>query len=95
MCFTADFKKPDWHPAPALICTSHIPLPTPIPPSPTTQPVLKVCVEDVNRVFRKQKYRKASGPDSISPACLIVCADQLAPIFTIIPIPKKPKNHWL
>ncbi len=56
----------------------------PIPPSPTTQPVLKVCVEDVNRVFRKQKSRKASGPDGISPACLNVCADQLAPIFTQI-----------
>ncbi len=41
-------------------------------------------VEDVNRVFRKQKLRKASGPDSISPACLKVCADQLAPIFTQI-----------
>ncbi len=38
----------------------------------------------MNRVFRKQKSRKASGPDSISPACLKVCADQLAPIFTQI-----------
>ncbi len=54
---------------------------TPIPPSPTTQPVLKVCVEEV---FRKQKSRKASGPDGISPACLKVCIDQLAPIFTQI-----------
>ncbi len=44
----------------------------------------KVCVEDVNQVFRKQKSRKASGPDGISPACLKVCADQLAPIFTQI-----------
>ncbi len=33
----------------------------------------------MNCVFRKQKSRKASGPDSISPACLKVCADQLAP----------------
>ncbi len=57
--------------------------------------------------FRKQKSRKASGPDGISPASLKVCADQLAPIFTqifnrslelcevpccfIIPVPKKPK----
>ncbi len=56
----------------------------PIPPSPTTQPVLKVCVEDVEEVFRKQKSRKASGPDGISPACLKVCIDQLAPIFTQI-----------
>ncbi len=61
----------------------------------------------MNRVFRKQKSRKASRLDSISPACLKVCAYQLAPIFpqildlckapccfkraTIIPIPKKPK----
>ncbi len=57
---------------------------TPLPPSPTILPAFKVCVEDVNRVFRKQKSRKASGPDSISPACLKVCADQLAPIFTQI-----------
>ncbi len=61
------------------------PLPPSLRPSPTTtQPVLKVCVEDVNRVFRKQKSRKASGPDGISPACLKVCTDQLAPIFTQI-----------
>ncbi len=46
--------------------------------------MLKVCVEDVNRVFRKKKSRKASGPDGISPACLKVCCDQLAPIFTQI-----------
>ncbi len=65
---------------------THSPSPpaTPLPPSPTILPALKVCVEDVNRVFRKQKSRKASGPDGISPACLKVCADQLAPIFTQI-----------
>ncbi len=65
---------------------THSPTPpaTPLPPSPTTLPAFKVCVEDVNRVFRKQKSRKASGPDGISPACLKVCADQLAPIFTQI-----------
>ncbi len=59
--------------------------PTPLqPPSPTILPALKVCVEDVNRVFRRQKSRKASGPDGISPAYLKVCADQLAPTFTQI-----------
>ncbi len=65
---------------------THSPTPpaTPLPPSPTTLPAFKVCVEDVNRVFRKQKSRKASGPDGISPACLKVCAVQLAPIFTQI-----------
>ncbi|KAL0197700.1 hypothetical protein M9458_006240, partial [Cirrhinus mrigala] len=83
-----DLNVPDLHPTPALICTSHI-HPTPLqlpslPPSPTTQPVLEVCVEDVNRVLRKQKPRKASGPDSVSPACLKACADQLAPVFTQI-----------
>ncbi len=65
---------------------THSPTPpaTPLPPSPTILPAFKVCVEYVNRVFRKQKSRKASGPDGISPACLKVCADQLAPIFTQI-----------
>ncbi len=65
---------------------THSPSPpaTPLPPSSTILPVFKVCVEDVNQVFRKQKSRKASGPDGISPACLKVCADQLAPIFTQI-----------
>ncbi len=65
---------------------THSPSPpaTPLTPSPTILPALKVCVEDVNRVFRKQKSRKVSGPDGISPACLKVCADQLAPIFTQI-----------
>ncbi len=38
----------------------------------------------MKQVFRKQKSRKASGPDRISPACLKVCTDQLAPIFTQI-----------
>ncbi len=38
--------------------------------------------KQILKVFRKQKSRKASGPDGISPACLKVCADQLAPIFT-------------
>ncbi len=65
---------------------THSPSPpvTPLPPSPTILPALKVCVEDVNRVFRKQKSRKASGREGISPACLKVCAEQLAPIFTQI-----------
>ncbi len=62
---------------------THSPTPSwnPPPSLPTILPALKVCVEDVNRVFRKQK---SSGPDDTSPACLKVCADQLAPIFTKI-----------
>ncbi|XP_051547590.1 uncharacterized protein LOC127437016 isoform X3 [Myxocyprinus asiaticus] len=63
---------------------------TPIPPAtplltrPAAQPALKICEDDVSWVFRKQKTRKASGPDGISPACLRSCANQLAPIFTQI-----------
>ncbi len=108
MCFTAHLKRPDWHPAPAVICTSlQAPPSLPPPPPPPPPPILhafKVCVEDVNRVFRKQKSMKASGPDSLSPACLKVCADHLDPIFTQIlfpvasnappsfPSPKSPKS---
>ncbi len=88
MCFTAVLKRPDWHPAPTLIHTFTYAPVTPLPPSlplsPTTQPVLKVWVEEFNRIFRKQKSRKDSGPDGISSACLNVCADQLAPVFTQI-----------
>ncbi len=39
-------------------------------------------VKKVN--FRPIYIRKAPGPDSVSPACLKTCADQLAPIFTKI-----------
>lgn len=31
-----------------------------------------------------QKIKKAPGPDGVSPSCLRVCAEQLAPIFTQI-----------
>ncbi len=72
------------HPLWSALHTFTLPPVTPLPPSPTILPALKVCVEDVNRVFRKQKSRKASGREGISPACLKVCADQLAPIFTQI-----------
>ncbi len=36
------------------------------------------------QVFRKQKRKKAPGPDGVTPAWLKSCADQLAPIFTQI-----------
>ncbi len=72
------------HPLWSVLHTFTCPPCNTLPPSPTILPAFKVCVEDVNRVFRKQKSRKASGPDGISPACLKVCADQLAPIFTQI-----------
>ncbi len=59
---------------------------TPSPsPSPTvSQPVIKICEEDVSKVFRRQKIRKAKGPDGVSPACLKACAVQLSSIFTLI-----------
>ncbi len=47
-CFTVDLKRPDWHPAPPLICTSHIHLPPSNPLPPTILPVFNVCVEDVS-----------------------------------------------
>ncbi|CAM4570023.1 unnamed protein product [Leuciscus chuanchicus] len=56
----------------------------PGPKKPLRLQRVKVCVEDVSRVFKKQKTRKASGPDGISSACLKACADQLAPVFTQI-----------
>ncbi|KAL0158979.1 hypothetical protein M9458_047055, partial [Cirrhinus mrigala] len=73
-----------------------------LPPA-DSQPALKICEGDVCKVFRKQKIRKAKGPDGVSPACLKACAVQLSSIFTlifnrscfkcstIIPVPKKPK----
>ncbi|KAI2661499.1 putative RNA-directed DNA polymerase from transposon BS [Labeo rohita] len=85
--FYCRFEKPRLTPdSRSDLHFTHSPTPpaTPLPPSPTAQPVLEVCVEDVNRVFRKQKPRKASGQDGVSPACLKVCADQLAPVFTQI-----------
>ncbi len=52
------------------------------PRSPT--PALQIREDDVRQVFRKNKRRKAPGPDGVTPACLKTCADQLAPIFTQI-----------
>ncbi len=59
---------------------------TPSPSLPPTvpQPVIKICEDDVSKVFRRQKIRKAKGPDGVSPACLKACAVQLSSIFTLI-----------
>ncbi len=46
----------------------------PLPP-----PALQISEDDVRQVFKKNKRRKAPGPDGVSPACLKTCADQLAP----------------
>uniref|UniRef100_A0A9J7ZPZ6 Reverse transcriptase domain-containing protein n=1 Tax=Cyprinus carpio carpio TaxID=630221 RepID=A0A9J7ZPZ6_CYPCA len=50
----------------------------------STPPALQICEDDVRQVFRKNKRRKAPGPDGVTPACLKTCADQLAPIFSQI-----------
>ncbi len=50
---------------------------------PLPRPTLLIR-DDVRQIFNKNKRRKASGPDGLSPACLKTCADQLAPIFTQI-----------
>ncbi|KAK3537906.1 hypothetical protein QTP70_024568 [Hemibagrus guttatus] len=82
---------------------------TPSPSLPPTvpQPVLKICEDDVCKVFSKRNIRKAKGPEGVPKACLKACAVQLSSIFnrslelcevsscfkrsTIIPAPKKPK----
>ncbi len=56
----------------------------PLPPPTVSQPVLKICEDDVSKVFRRQKIRRAKGPDDVSPACLKACAVQLSSIFTLI-----------
>ncbi|KAL0153349.1 hypothetical protein M9458_051345 [Cirrhinus mrigala] len=56
------------------------PLTPPTNPS-SPPPALQISEEDVRQVFRKNKRRKAPGPDGVTPACLKTCADQLAPIF--------------
>ncbi|KAL0151761.1 hypothetical protein M9458_052912 [Cirrhinus mrigala] len=52
------------------------------PPSPP--PSLQISEDQVRQVFRKNKRRKAPGPDGVTPACLKTCADELAPIFSQI-----------
>ncbi|KAL0152504.1 hypothetical protein M9458_052227, partial [Cirrhinus mrigala] len=60
---------------------------TPLTP-PTTllspTPALQISEDEVHQVFRKNKRRKAPGPDGVTPTCLKTCADQLAPIFSQI-----------
>ncbi len=53
---------------------------TPLSPTPS----LQIKEDDVCQVFKKNKIRKALGPDGVSPACLKSCADQMTPIFTQI-----------
>ncbi len=41
------------------------------PLSPT--PAIQISEDEVRQVFRKQKRKKASGPDGVTPACLKSC----------------------
>ncbi len=53
------------------------------PLSPT--PALQIREDDVYQVFKKNKRRKAPGPDGVTPVCLKSCADPAGPpIFTQI-----------
>ncbi len=56
------------------------------PPATLLSPIPELLIreDDVRQVFKKNKRRKAPGPDGVTPACLKSCADQLAPIFTKI-----------
>ena len=47
-------------------------------------PPFTVQQHEVASFFRKQKCRKAAGPDGVLTATLKNCADQLAPVFTDI-----------
>ncbi len=53
---------------------------TPLSP----KPAIQISEDEVRQVFRKQKRKKAPGPDGVTPARQKSCADQLAPIFTKI-----------
>ena len=45
---------------------------------------LVLSEHDVRRVFKQVDTRKAAGPDEIAGRVLRACADQLAPVFTVI-----------
>ncbi|KAL0194548.1 hypothetical protein M9458_008120 [Cirrhinus mrigala] len=76
MSFIVDLKPP----TPALMISSHNHYHLQQPPSPPP-PSLQISEDQVRQVFRKNKRRKAPGPDGVTPACLKTCADELAPIF--------------
>ncbi len=79
MTFTVGLEKhpwPVWTSLHTTINTSSNPL--------STTPTLKISEDDMRQVFRENKRRKAPGPESVSPACLKTCADQLDLIFTKI-----------
>ena len=68
---------------PTISITKGLPAPQTSPPS-EPLPALRIYEQDVRQLFQRQRIRKAPGPDGVSPSCLKVCADQLAPVFTQI-----------
>ncbi len=100
MSSTAGLKKTPHTRSEHLYTQPLTPPATPLSPTPAIQ----ISEDDVRQVFRKQKRKKAPGPDCVTQVCLKSCADQLVPITlelcevpscfkrsTIIPIPKKSK----
>ncbi|KAL0186728.1 hypothetical protein M9458_018398, partial [Cirrhinus mrigala] len=77
--FYCRFESPHTH-SDHLFSQPLTPPVTPLSPPPT----LQISEDEVCQVFRKNKRRKAPGPDGVTPACLKTCADQLAPIFSQI-----------
>ncbi len=67
MSSIADLKK-----------TPFTPPATPVSPTPT----LQISEDDVRQVFKKNKRRKAPGPDGVSPTCLKTVLTSWPPIFT-------------
>ncbi len=49
------------------------------PPATPISPTIQIIEDVVRQVFRKQKRKKAPGPDCVTPVCLRSCADQQAP----------------
>ncbi len=80
MSSIADLKKTPHTRSGHLSTQPLTPPATPLSPTPAIQ----ISEDEVRQVFRKQKRKKAPGPDGVTPACLKSCADQLAPIFTKI-----------
>lgn len=78
-----------------LLCSTAI---TKLPATfanPPHWPADKPCEHDVSLPVR-QKIKKAPGPDSMSPYCLKVCSDQLAPhLHTDLQEILHHKINWL
>ncbi len=80
MSSTAGLKKTPHTRSEHLYTQPLTPPATPLSPTPAIQ----ISEDDVRQVFRKQKRKKAPGPDCVTQVCLKSCADQLVPIFTQI-----------